>query len=471
MSHSLARQGALRFFVSAILVLGLFLTLPACSGNSEDSSAESAGDGNAAVTVAENPPIVTSDIKAGIEKHIDDVVAANGGHFPVVFEGGKMHLNLVRIHMEYLASLGPQTHFACVDMVTADGEFYDVDFFMAGNRGEMTVTETTVHKLNGQPYYLWEQNEDETWVRTPVDDAANELMGVLGGTDTFEFRYTATLPRITGDARCWLPLVESDDFQTVEVRSKSLPGNAEVVTDSAHGNKVIVLELTAADSGKTIEIVYDVERKEKSAYTGDPAEANKHLEAERLVPSDGVIKTEADQATAGLDSEMMKARALYDHVMEQMQYKKFGKGWGQGDAMFACSTLYGNCTDYHAYFIGLARSVGIPARFAIGASIPSARNDGATSGYHCWAEFYAEGKWWPVDISEADKFSALSTYYFGHHPANRIEFSRGRDLMVEPLPESGPINFLAYPLLEMDGGSQMVKCVFLFQRKIAGQES
>jgi hypothetical protein len=157
--------------------------------------------------------------------------------------------------------------------------------------------------------------------------------------------------------------------------------------------------------------------------------------------------------------------------MEQMQYKKFGEGWGQGDAVFACSTLYGNCTDYHAYFIGLARSVGIPARFAIGASIPSERNDGGTDGYHCWAEFYADGKWWPIDISEADKFSALSMYFFGHHPANRFEFSHGRDLIVEPAPVSGPINFLAYPLLEIDGRPQMVKSVFLFRRQADGEES
>ena len=51
----------------------------------------------------------------------------------------------------------------------------------------------------------------------------------------------------------------------------------------------------------------------------------------------------------------------------------------------------------------MARSVGIPARFAIGAAIPSERDDGGTDGYHCWAEFYADGKWWPIDVSEADK--------------------------------------------------------------------
>lgn len=55
-------------------------------------------------------------------------------------------------------------------------------------------------------------------------------------------------------------------------------------------------------------------------------------------------------------------------------------------------------------------------------------------------------------------------YYFGHHPANRFEFTCGRDLVVDPGPASGPINFLAYPYLEMDGTQHPVKTLFLFRR-------
>mgnify|MGYP004142416855 CR=1 FL=1 len=88
------------------------------------------------------------------------------------------------------------------------------------------------------------------------------------------------------------------------------------------------------------------------------------------------------------------------------------------------------------------------------APLPSAV---AAGGYHCWAEFFAEGQWWPIDISEADKYTSLATYYFGHNPANRLELSRGRDLVVEPGPKSGPINFLAYPVLEVNGESIKVK--------------
>ncbi len=418
---------------------------------------------------ADNPPVVTGDIKAGIEKHIADSVARDGA-FKVTFEGRELSLELVRVHVEYLATLGPQSHFACVDMASSDGEFYDIDFFMHGDPGDMAVTETTVHKLNGRPYYLWQEVEDQ-WVRVPAATTDNALQGVLGGTDAFTFRYRATLPTIAGKGGCWLPLASSDAFQDVTVKSIDAPVPVRTVVDAAHGNKLLYLEVSPAESGKPIEVVYDVVRREKSAYPGDPAEAQQYLQPERMVPADGALKAAAEKAVAGRDGDLMKARALYDLVMDEMRYKKFGEGWGKGDAMFACNSLYGNCTDYHAYFIGLARSVGIPARFAIGAAIPSERNDGGTDGYHCWAEFYAEGKWFPVDISEADKFTALSMYYFGHHPANRFEFSHGRDLRPDPLPASGPINFLAYPLLEVDGKTQKVGTQFLFERTACAAKS
>jgi transglutaminase-like putative cysteine protease len=411
------------------------------------------------------PPVVTDDIRVAIEKHIAAEVARGDGHFNVIHDDDTLGLRLVRVHVEYLATLGPREHFACVDMASEDGQFYDIDFFMEGDPGAMDVTRTMVHKLNGRPYYLWEQNADGLWVRATVADADGALLGVLTGQDAFTFRYQATLPAMTADARCWIPLAGSDAFQKVTVKSVRSPRAPRTLTDDAHGNQVLFLELTPADSGEPVEIVYDVVRIEKSAYVDDPAAAARYLQPEAMVPADASIKALAEAAVAGRQGDLARARALYDHVMDEMRYMKFGEGWGRGDAVRACDSRYGNCTDYHAYFIGLARAVGIPARFAIGAAIPSERDNGGTDGYHCWAEFHAEGKWWPVDISEADKYSSLSSYFFGHHPANRIEFSRGRDLVLDPGPASGPINFLAYPLLEVGGAVQPVKTLFLFERR------
>jgi hypothetical protein len=74
----------------------------------------------------------------------------------------------------------------------------------------MVVTETTVHKENGKPLYSWKQQPDETWIRVPVKESENRLMGVIEGEDHFTFRYKITLPKIESEARIWIP-VASDD--------------------------------------------------------------------------------------------------------------------------------------------------------------------------------------------------------------------------------------------------------------------
>jgi transglutaminase-like putative cysteine protease len=410
------------------------------------------------------PNVVTADIQAGIEKHVAGEVTRGNGYFSLTFDGQPLKLKLVKVHTEYLANLGPRRHFACVDLADVSGDVYDVDFFLEGDPGSMRVTETTVHKHNGQPYYAWEQEADGTWHRIAIEEAGDEHLGIVKGADEFEFVYRATLPRLDESARMWLPLAVSDEYQTVEILAINAPGARRRIADRAHGNQVLFLELAPADSGKTVEIRYDVNRKEKKAYAADAEDAKRFLAAERLVPAGEDFGRIAAEVTAGKEGDLVRARAIYDYTIDRMKYIKTGDGWGKGDAVYACDIGTGNCTDYHALFIAVARAAGIPARFAIGASIASGRDEGALSGYHCWAEFYAEGKWWPVDISEADKYTGLATYYFGRHPANRIELSKGRDLVLDPSPASGPINFLAYPVLEVGGRTVKAKVRFSFTR-------
>ena len=81
---------------------------------------------------------------------------------------------------------------------------------------------------------------------------------------------------------------------------------------------------------------------------------------------------------------------------------------------------YGNCTDFHALFIGLMRASGIPARFSIGYSIPVGES-GELTGYHCWADFYLDGLGWvPVDASEAWKHAEQRDYFFDSGHARRM---------------------------------------------------
>ena len=408
--------------------------------------------------------VVTVDIQAGIEKHIEEQTKLGDGYFKMAFKDEELNLKLVRVHTEYLANLAPLQHFACVDLASTDGHVYDVDFFLSGDVGEMTVTETTVHKTNGQPLYVWKQKQDKTWHRVPAVYATPDLLGIVRERDWFEFLYRATLPEINDVGRIWIPLPVTDQYQTIEVKYIEAPVDQKILEDREHGNKMFFMVLKPENSGETIEICYRVDRREKGVYEDNTRDPNDYLRPDRLVPENEDFSKIAERVVEGKLGNLARARALYDHTIDRMRYMKYGDGWGQGDAVYACDTRTGNCTDFHSYFIALSRAVGIPARFAIGASIPSERNEGGIDGYHCWVEFYTNGKWWPADISEGDKCSALSTYYFGHHPANRVEFSRGRDLVVEPGPASGPINFLAYPVLEIGGEMARTKVEFSFNR-------
>ncbi len=420
-------------------------------------ASESAGD---SITIAH--------IAAGIEGHIDRSSRANGGFFKLDHQGVTLNLRLIRIHMEYLANLGDGVQFACVDLVGSDGTVYDVDFFLKGTSPDaLSVTETHVHKLDGRPIYTWEQKPDGTWHRVAAEDAGEELLGVRRGEDRFTFTYRFTLPQLDGPAKIWLPLAQSDARQTVSVTSIRTPVPYRTLEEQEYGNKVLYLMARPEHGGDTIEIRYHVRRVETSPYdAAESAEALAgYLKPKRLVPINDTFLSLARKLTEGRNSDLMRARELYNHVVEGVRYARYGEGWGRGDAVYACNAGSGNCTDFHSYFIALARAAGIPARFRMGAAIPSERDDGGIDGYHCWAEFHAEGQWWPVDISEANKYTRLADYYFGKHPANRFELTLGRDLVVEPGPSSGPINFLAYPVVEVDG--EPVACdrpVFEFQR-------
>lgn len=409
-----------------------------------------------------------SEIEVGIKAFIADQTEKNGGVFPVKDEEHDLRMKLVRVHTEYLSNLGPNSHFACVDLVDESGDVYDVDFFMEGEPGSMEVTSTSVHKFNGKPFYSWKQNkEDKTWFKLPLEQSNNDLLGVVEGKDEFEFYYSAQIPQLEGSAKMWIPLAESDDFQEIELLSMEVPKGAKQIKEGNYGNTLLFLELGPENSGEEINLKYAVKRKEKGPYTASEPDLSIYLASTKLMPTGGRFEEIAKEEIGDKinDSHLIQARVLYDYIIDNMRYMKFGN-YGNGDSNYACDSKTGNCTEFHSFFISLARSVNIPARFAIGASIPSDRNEGGIDGYHCWAEFYADGKWWPVDISEGNKYTALATYYFGRHPANRIELSRGRDLKISPGPKAGAINFLAYPYLEINGKEVKVNSRFSFQRKI-----
>jgi hypothetical protein len=199
-------------FKSLPLLFGAMLAaLIACQPGAENTALQS-DEPQKKVTIEE--------VELGIRDNIEARIREGDGYFQYQKNTLDLNLKLVRVHTEYLAVLGPNTFFACVDLATANGDVYDMDFFLSGVPGDMEVTSTDLHKLNGKPYYTWKQNkQDLTWFTVPVENATNELLGVIEGTDQFNFIYEARLPEITGPAKIWLPIARSDQFQTIELVS------------------------------------------------------------------------------------------------------------------------------------------------------------------------------------------------------------------------------------------------------------
>lgn len=277
---------------------------------------------------------------------------------------------------------------------------------------------------------------------------------------TFHFSYQATVkdvPAGAGKLSLWIPVPHDDAWQRItNLKIESPSGHAMQTRTAAEGNTMAEVSVPNPASGElTVRMTFDAVRKEhRQAVGANEASLDRYLRPDRLVPLDDKIRGWAEEVVRAVNAktDLEKARAIYEHVVATVKYDKTGKGWGRGDIYYACDARRGNCTDFHAIVIGYSRAVGLPARFAIGFPLPADRGEGAIAGYHCWAEVYVRGAGWiPIDASEAAKNPSKREYFFGAHDENRIELSKGRDVMLEPRQQGEPLNYFVYPYAEMDG--------------------
>jgi hypothetical protein len=112
--------------------------------------------------------VSTTDISAGIKNNIEaEAKKSSDGKFHVKHEGQDLALDLIKVHDDRLSDLGGGKYFACVDMKGTDAKTYDIDFFLTGRPGEMRVTETSVHKIDGKPLYNWKEDNGK-WHKVPA---------------------------------------------------------------------------------------------------------------------------------------------------------------------------------------------------------------------------------------------------------------------------------------------------------------
>ncbi|MGE5344804.1 MAG: transglutaminase-like domain-containing protein [Acidithiobacillales bacterium] len=286
---------------------------------------------------------------------------------------------------------------------------------------------------------------------------------------TFDATYIGTIAPLPKDAKrvdVWIPIPSDTPHQEVRDLKISTPFPATIGKDSA-GNSVAHFTVgdPAALAGKEIEVRVScrIRRTEDRAPIGvaagkpagpPPSELSAYLGENRMVPQTPRVRKLAASLAAGKKGAVEKARAFYDYLVENGTYDKTTPGWGKGDSERFCDIKKGNCTDFHSAFMALARAEGIPVRFVIGFPLMAAPA-GTVPGYHCWVEFWDERAGWvPLDASEAAQSRGdrrRTVYLFGNLDPDRFAVSSGRDLTLTPKQEAGPVNFLVYPYVEVDG--------------------
>jgi hypothetical protein len=109
-----------------------------------------------------------SDVSDGLKTFISGYAAKSADKkFHMPYNRKDLSLDLIKVHDNRFSSLGGNKYFACVDMKGTDGKIYDIDFLMAVQPGKLTVTQTSVHKINGKPLYNWKE-QNGVWKKVRV---------------------------------------------------------------------------------------------------------------------------------------------------------------------------------------------------------------------------------------------------------------------------------------------------------------
>ncbi len=199
----------------------------------------------------------------------------------------------------------------------------------------------------------------------------------------------------------------------------------------------------------------------------------------RLVPTDGIVKDTAAEITRGARTEVEKARAIYEWIVENTYRNPKTRGCGLGDIRFMLESrdLGGKCADLNALYVGLARAAGLPARDVYGIRVAKSElgykslgtsSQDVTKAQHCRAEVYlSDSGWLPVDPADVRKVMLeeppvdrslndgmvrqARARLFGSWEMNWIAYNFGHDIRL-PGSKGPAINFLMYPQAETADG-------------------
>ena len=151
------------------------------------------------------------------------------------------------------------------------------------------------------------------------------------------------------------------------------------------------------------------------APKAERSELEYFLRPTKLLPTDGIVKAAATEITSGAKSNLDKARAIYEWIVDNTFRNPKTRGCGIGDIRFMLESkdLGGKCADLNALYVGLARAAGLPARDVYGIRVAKSElgykslgvgSQNISKAQHCRAEVHVGGYGWvPVDPADVRK--------------------------------------------------------------------
>ena len=293
-------------------------------------------------------------------------------------------------------------------------------------------------------------------------------------------------PGKDGPAQAWIPLpafAGDEWFKPMGSEWSTNAPDAKVVGDPAYGAQMLHVTWKQGEAAPAVEITSKFATRDRATDFSNPGKVEalttddraKFLAATDLIPIDGIVKSTSDKIVAGKTTDIEKARAIYEWVVDNTYRNAATRGCGTGDiaSLLNSGNLGGKCADLNALYVGLARAAGIPARDLYGLRVaPSAfgyKSLGANSptvskAQHCRAEVWLDGFGWtavdPADVRKVvleeppgknavddPKVVAARKALFGSWEGNWLAYNDGHDIALPG--SSGPkLGFLMYPQAE-----------------------
>jgi len=269
----------------------------------------------------------------------------------------------------------------------------------------------------------------------------------FGATYTLEERVTIEPQPKAKLVEVWIPIPYENRWQRVKRIKVESPFSYLLTEEDEYGNRFIYIRREGGIERKAeVRIEVTVERDEVKPEKREYPVPLRYYLSDRFVPVSSFRKM-ASSIARGKRGEVEKLKAVYSYVVSHMKYDKSGKGWGRGNAIWACSSKRGNCTDFHSLLIALSRALNIASLFEIGLPV---NGSGEVRGYHCWVLAFPGGYTYGIDASEASKHPEKRGYFFGHLDDRRIGITKGRDILLNPSQHGGRLNFIYRAYEEVD---------------------